>query len=362
VSEVDVAVLGGGVAGASLAFHLAVRGVAATVIERGETLGEHASGRNARLVMRSFASPLLRALTTASAAAYGERAAQIGFHASGSLLLGDEQELAARRDGAAADRLLAPQAARSLVPLLAGDGALRAALHTPGDGVLDPLRLLAWYRAESERMGARYRLGMRVHGGARAGELWTLATSEGPLRARIVAIAAGAWSRALGAELGAASLPLRAARRHLFVLAHALDLAEPFVWDLRRELYLRPDRDGTLVCACDDEPVHEQSHDRSEAVSPGAEERMRRAFARWLPLLAGAPLVRAWACLRTHTPDGLPVVGPDPARPSLWWVAGLGGFGLGASWEIGRLAAAALAGDGPGPPPEVSPARFGTRR
>jgi D-arginine dehydrogenase len=352
VLRADVAIIGGGLAGASLARHLAHDGARVVVLERAATLGAHASGRNARLVMQATNHPLWRELTAASAAQY-RRLGEVGFFVTGSLQLADHATVARLRRGLDGAEALLPGEAREHAPLLAA-ADFAAALYTPGDGVLDPHRLLAWYRASAAERGAVFALAREVVGGARRGGDWALETLGGPVRAERVVLANGAWaSRAAGA-LGGCPLPLYARKRHLFLVDHSLPADHPFVWDLARELYFRPDAEGALLCACDDEA----SDDLVETVSPGAEARLREAFAGWLPALSRAALVRAWACLRTHSPDGLPVIGPDPRQPELWWLAALGGHGLGSSWEVGRLTAQAMARDADVLPAEVRPERF----
>jgi D-arginine dehydrogenase len=119
-------------------------------------------------------------------------------------------------------------------------------------------------------------------------------------------------------------------------------------------VYFRRDAEGTLSCMCDEEPTAELA----ETVSPGAEELLRERLQPLAPELAAAPISRAWSCFRTKAPDALPVIGPDPRLPAFWWLAGLGGYGLGASWELGRIAARALLEGAKTLPPEVLPSRF----
>ena len=333
MERADVLVAGGGVAGLSLARHLAEGGAEVAVLEREEAWGRHASGRNAGLLLHAVPEPLLRDLTVASAVEYRRHVTEVGLLASGSLLLGPPGALAARRDPRVASALLSPAEARERVPLLRG-GPPAPGLLTADDGVLDPERALRWMRRAAAAAGARPVLGAEVTE-VRDGSPLRVETTRGTWRADRLVIAAGAWAAPLAERAGAAPLPLRPHRRHLFVLEHRLDERLPYVWDLGRELYFRPHREGTLACMCDEEP----SADLVARVAPDAEARLRGAFAPWLPELAAAPLVRAWACFRTRAPDGLPVVGPDPRRAGVWWLAGLAGHGLGTAPELGRIAA-----------------------
>lgn len=359
MQRVDVLVVGGGVAGAALVYHLVRadeprRGSPPSVLllERAPRPGAHASGLNARLVLQSVAEPLVRQLTAASARVYAERAGEVGFEPCGSLLLGAETDFAARRDDQVASEVVAADAVRARVPWV--DGArFAAALFTPGDGVLDPHRLLAFYLDGARDRGVEVACGVEVTAIAGDGP-FRVETSAGPVEAERLVNAGGAWAAQLAACAGATPLPLVPHKRHLFLHRVELPLGLPYVWHLAGDVYFRRDAEGTLSCMCDEEPTAELA----ETVSPGVEERLRERL-RWLaPKIAESPIERTWACFRTKAPDALPVIGPDPRLPAFWWLAGLGGYGLGASWEIGRLAARALMEGAETLPREVLPSRL----
>jgi D-arginine dehydrogenase len=356
MQEFETLVVGGGVAGAALVYHLAAAagGGAAGVrlVERAPRPGAHASGRNARLVLQSVAEPLVRSLTAASAAAYAERTEEVGFERTGSLLLGDEAAFAARADPAIESRVVGASEIRRSVPLVAA-ADFAAALSTPGDGVLDPHRLLAFYLDGARRGGAVVSFDVEVTAIDGDGP-FHVRTTAGDIVAQRLVTAAGPWAAELACCAGATPLPLVAYKRHLFVHRASLPMDHPYVWHLVRDVYFRPDPEGVLTCFCDEEPTA----DLAETVMAGAEDLLRERLRPLAPALADAPITRAWSCFRTKAPDALPVIGPDPRVPALWWLAGLGGYGLGASWELGRLAAKALREGTSVLPPEVSPARL----
>lgn len=352
-------IVGGGAAGAALVYHLArerrERGAAVgsvMLVERAPRAGAHASGRNARLVLQSVEEPLVRRLTAASARVYAERAKEVGFERCGSLLLGSPAEFAARRDRAVESEGLASEAVRARVPWIASCD-FEAALFTEGDGVLDPHRVLAFYLDGAREGGAEVAFGVEVTSIGGDGP-FHVATSAGPVIAQRIVNASGAWAAQLAACAGAAPLPLVPHKRHLFLHSVELPPGLPYVWHLGWDVYFRRDAEGTLSCMCDEEPTAELA----ETVSPGAEELLRERLQPLAPELAAAPISRAWSCFRTKAPDALPVIGPDPRLPAFWWLAGLGGYGLGASWELGRIAARALLDGAKTLPPEVLPSRF----
>jgi D-arginine dehydrogenase len=135
-------------------------------------------------------------------------------------------------------------------------------------------------------------------------------------------------------------------KRHLFVLdpPGPIDPAWPFVWDLDHQFYLRPESGGLLFSICDEEGSRRLEERLEETVTPGIEEALAERVHAHLPRLRDARVRRVWSCFRTRPADGRFVIGPAPDNPSFFWVAGLGGHGMGCSWEVGRLAAEGLLG------------------
>jgi glycine/D-amino acid oxidase-like deaminating enzyme len=134
-----------------------------------------------------------------------------------------------------------------------------------------------------------------------------------------------------------ANLQLPALKRHLFVLDDIPDLdpGQPFVWSLSENFYFRPESGGLLFSICDEE----ESTSLEPTVSPDISQSLAELVWRQLPALREATQREVWSCFRTKAPDNSFVIGWDTRWDHLFWVGGLGGHGMGASWEIGRLAA-----------------------
>jgi len=150
--------------------------------------------------------------------------------------------------------------------------------------------------------------------------------------------AAGPWALEIAALAGAAPLPLRPRRRHIFVTApiHWVDPTWPFVWDIATEVYVRPEEGGLLLSPCDEGDPGDKD---SDAVLPGAREALEDKLRRQFPAIRDLTMARSWSGLRTLTADGRFVVGPDPRLEGFFWVAGLGGHGVTTSHAIGEVAA-----------------------
>jgi glycine/D-amino acid oxidase-like deaminating enzyme len=137
---------------------------------------------------------------------------------------------------------------------------------------------------------------------------------------------------------GVQSVPLRPRRRHIFV-TKPLDWVPPdwpFIWDISSEVYFRPEEGGLLFSPCDEGEPGDRDSDASD---PVARDALSGKLERQFPGLRDLPVARSWSGLRTLTPDGRFVLGPDPAIDGFFWVAGLGGHGVTCSHALGELAA-----------------------
>jgi D-arginine dehydrogenase len=177
-------------------------------------------------------------------------------------------------------------------------------------------------------------------------------------------LAAGAWCARLAAGIGL-ERPLFPLRRTVIRATGAPPADHPWVWIDDVGLYVRPHGEEWWVSACDEAVAFpaDRPGSREEAL-PAMVELARAKIGRWLPALAGSALIGGWSGLRTFAPDRRPVLGPDPERPGLWWVAGLGGYGVSCAYAAGEAVACWVRGE-PTPwlrPSAVSPGRPYLRR
>lgn len=332
----DVVVIGGGVAGLATAYFLAGRGVEVVVLEKEPVTGAHASGRNAAMLRQATRSPLLATLV-AEGSRFLDGGAEL-VRRNGSFLTGAEVFAPGAPEWPRDSEFACGRCVAAFHPLLED---CRAAdfVYTPSDGVIDVHGLLQRFA----RGGFQLVTGREVTGLVGRARCLEVEFAGGSLFAETVVIAAGAWSARLGLAAGGARLPLVPRRRHLVLSAPVLDPAPdlPFVWFTDEGLYVRPEGRGLLMSPCDEEPHPPGVPSVDERVI----ESLADKVARRLPSLGGLGIARSWACLRTLTPDREFVVGRDPRVPRLFWVAGLGGHGMGAGPAVGRLASELLCGD-----------------
>ncbi len=350
-ADADVIVVGAGLAGCSVAWHLSQRRPHSRVliIDQAEQPGAEATAQNAGMVRRLGLEPEERALSRRTFGFFVEpheswrdlalsrQTGAILATAYDPLLLHDAV-LHARGAGARVETCDRPE---EFAPALAG-ARIRGAWFLPDERVADPHALLTGYLRDLRAQGSEVRCGVRALGLLmEAGEVRGVQTPSGPLRAERVVLAAGAWCAKLAASAGL-ERPLVALRRTLVhSAAHALARPEhPWCWIEDAGVYVRAESGGWLASPCDE--AVDMPSPRSGSRGPVNE--LARAlvsdrFERLLPALEGIRWIGGWTGLRTFAPDRRPVLGPDPEVEGLWWLAGLGGFGVTCGHAAGEAVA-----------------------
>lgn len=324
-------VLGGGVIGCSIAYHLARVGARVTLLER-DRLGDQASGAAAGLLVplseAPGPSPFLE-LGMESARRYPafaqELAEAVGINVelvrAGLLRVavtpGEVDELQTRLDwqvplGTAVSWVDAEQAHR-LEPALGP--AVQGALEYANQQHVSPPKLVAALAR------AAIGIGVEVREGAEAVDLlrdqrrlWGVRLADGQIKASHVVLAAGAWVARMGQWLGVA-LPVFPVRGQILALRPAPLPLTRIVFSSLGYLVGKPD--GTLWVGATEETAGYEAH-----VTPAGLSALLSAATRLVPTLAEAPFVRAWAGLRPATPDRLPLLGPVPGWEQVTVAAG----------------------------------------
>lgn len=344
----DVLIVGAGLAGTSIAWHLAgTRSV--RLVEQGSQLGAEASAQNAGMQRRLAHDRVERQLACRAGAWLADPPP--GFEAAirttGGVLLLERED--PRWDSAIADlrsRGVRVDDGVSGVPALAGATWARA-WSIPDEALLDAHHLVTrfWHGARAQGAALQLRCevsGLVVEGGRVVG----VHTPSGVLRAGSVVLATGAWSAQLARKHGLVR-PLSALARHLLhTAAHPLsDPGHPWVWFDDAGIYARPEGGGWLLSPCDEALVHPQPGPGSAGpVDPLFRALASAKLSAHLPALADAQIRGGWTGLRTFTPDRRPMLGEDPELPGLFWATGLGGFGVSCSFAAGEAVAAMIGG------------------
>ncbi len=349
----SVVIVGGGVMGASLAYHLAVRGQHdVLLLERGEVFGQGATGKCAGGVRHQFGSEVNIQLSIESIRMLGrfedEPGQAIGLRRCGYLfLLTREVDVAAfeahmqlqHRLGIDTRWLSAEDVARGLPrPLFQTDDVLGATFFG-GDGLADPSGVVDGYVSGARRLGARLLTDVEVRGfklNASQDRVTSISTSRGTVEAEHVVNAAGPWAGEVGHLLGL-ELPIWPLRRQMLVTTALPEVPSelPFVIDFAAGLYFH--REGPGVLTGQSNP--DQSPGFDERVDLEWEQRhLASAIAR-MPALERAGLAHHWAGLYEMTPDAHPLVGRLAPLANAFIVAGFSGHGFMHGPVAGKLLA-----------------------
>lgn len=363
----DVLVIGGGVAGTSLAAALAGR-LQVVVCEAEPVADRHSTGRSAALLIPSYGNAVVRALTTAGLSWWD---APDGTRDDDPLLLAPRPVLWVTGPGSGHRRaaLLAETAATGH-RLDEVDRAQARAMFAPlreqwSYGALvdhaaqeiDVAALMAVLRRRLRAAGGAQRLSAGVVALRRRTTGWRVTLADGEqIEAGTVVDAAGAWADQVARLAGIRPLGLVPCRRTL--AACPVDIPTigwPLVSCTDETFYLRPEPGSVLVSPADETPDGPGDARPDELDVASGLEGARAATT--LPLRS---VTRAWAGLRTFAPDRTPVLGPDQADPTFVWCAGQGGYGIQTAPGAAALLAAVLLGEDP--PAGLDPAALAPSR
>lgn len=358
----DVAIVGAGMAGASLAAAVAPH-ASVLLLEAEELPGYHATGRSAAFWSETYGGPGVQPLTTASGAALRDG----GFLQDlGSLHIGRSGDAAAiaafLAEFAGSGVALEQVDPRLHVPGLRADWSL--GVLEPSSTYIDVAALHARYLAVAKRAGARLVLSAPLLGARRDSGGWAIATGAGAFAATILVNAAGAWADRVAALAGVRPIGITAYRRTVVQLATdpPAPAALPHVADVSGRFYFKPEAGGKLWLSPHDETAVDPADVQPEEIDVATAIDRFEQVVDWRV----ARVERRWAGLRSFAPDRLPVYGFAPDAPGFFWCAGQGGFGIQTAPAAAALAAAVLLGQAPDAsvaaidPARYAPGRFAT--
>ncbi|WP_326525870.1 NAD(P)/FAD-dependent oxidoreductase [Sphingomonas sp.] len=338
MTRFDIAIVGGGIAGATLAAELAPH-ASLVVIERESAAGYHATGRSAAFWSETYGGPHIQPLTTASAkelAPYLERLGALHIGRTG-----DAAAIDAFLDEFAGTGVeLHRVAPAAQVPGLRPEWTL--GVFEPSCAYIDVAALHADALGRVRRAGGALWLDADLASAAREGGAWRIETTAGPLAADILVDAAGAWADRVALAAGVAPIGIQPYRRTIAQLRTdpSPRAGMPLVVDIGEHFYFKPEAGGRLwLSPADETPVDPCDAAPEELDVAVAIDRMERAVD-WRVVA----VERRWAGLRSFAPDRRPVYGFDPRVSAFFWCAGQGGFGIQTAPAAARLAASLLLG------------------
>ena len=354
----EVVILGAGISGCALAYHLEKRQVGPVVVYDPHTPAAGASGRAAGIVTEQLWNEWDVEVARATKREFADLARRhdpSAYSANGFARWTRDPDVEAAIDraeerfrgwGVEVERLDHTALARR-VPQGRFDD-VRAALFSGGDGVVTPSAMTEIYAASAREMGTDLWLGTPLDSVRAEGGRWELTSGGRTVRASRLVVAAGAWSKRILERLGH-PLPLCPYRTQAALLRPAEPEADtlPSVHDIDHDVYVRPESNGRILAGDGTEHVEADP----ETFRPGGDEsfvaHVAECFEKRFPAWASADLVRAWAGVCASTPDRRPLVGPVPRAEGLFVMAGFNGFGVMRAGGVAqRLARVLGAGEG----------------
>ena len=347
----DVAVIGGGIAGASAAYELAAHG-SVVLLEKEATCGHHSTGRSAALFTECYGDSVVRRLAMGSRAFLESPPDGFTDHPILTprplMFVGADDRIDALNRTHAEFAELVPTAGRltgdeatALCPVL--DPAVTAGgVLEPDAQDLDVHALHLGYQRDLRERGGTLRTSTLVQAMRRIGAGWEIDTGDDTLRVDTVVNAAGAWADVIATMAGVEPVGLVPKRRTAFTFRPPSEARTwPMVIDIDERWYFKPEGPLLLASPADETPM--EPHDVRHR-----EEDVALAIAR----IQGATTMtirsieHAWAGLRSFVADRRPVNGWAPDASGFYWLAGQGGYGIKTSPAMAAFAAGLITGSG----------------
>jgi D-arginine dehydrogenase len=357
----DIIVIGAGIAGASIAAHLAeTRKVA--LLEMEDRPGYHTTGRSAATYEPNYGPAPIRALTRASRRAFDD-----------GRYLTPRETIFLMADGQDGDFATLMQAQQGMVeipvrtalakhPLLREGYASRAVLD-PATADIDVDLLHQTFLRLFRSRGGVLHCERAVTALAR-NRGWEVTAGRETFRAEVIVNAAGAWGDRVAALAGLTPIGLQPRRRSIAVVPgpdghNVMDW--PFVSDVGETWYCKPQSGKLIVSPADATPVDPHDAYADDMALAEGIDRFQQAVN-----MEVTRVEHSWGGLRSFAPDGVPVVGFDPQAEDFFWLIGQGGYGIQTAPALSQLAAVLVKGDSvPGyiadeglVTSDLSPARF----
>ena len=360
-SEARVVIIGGGVAGCSLLYHLTRLGWDDVILVEKDELTSGSTWHAAGLCTQYIPSYNLMKLLRYSLDLYGSLEAETGqtvdFRRCGSVRLAESQD---RLDDfhyrkGIADLLgvpfeiVSPERARELFPLLDLDGVVGAA-YLPTDGHVEPSDVTQALAKGARSRGAKIFRHTAVNAIERSGGSWLVETSKGVIRTDIVVNAAGQWAKQVGHMVGV-DLPI-VPLEHQFLVTEpveeisSLEVELPVLRDSAASFYVREEGGGLLIGPFERKPkpwalegIPEDFHSRLLPPDLDRLVDVLEAAASRVPAFANVGIKSIINGPDGYTPDGKCLMGPVPGLPGFHVLAGFSIFGIVFGGGAGKYAA-----------------------
>jgi sarcosine oxidase subunit beta len=345
-STADVAIIGGGIMGASTAYHLARRGCSSVVILEKDLLAQASTGLSAGGIRQQFSHPANIRLSQEAVRVFERFEEEFGvdmeFRQVGYLFLAQSEEVweefltnvEVQRQYGVPVEALSPEEIKHRWPYLNVED-LRGGTFCGEDGYADPYMAAMGFANAARRMGVRIEEQTRVTSiRIEDGQVRGVETTRGPISAPVVVDVAGPWAGEV-ARMAGFDLPAAPYRRQVFMTQafEAIPKPVPMILDIEPAFYFRGEGPGVLMGMSDpDEPSSFNLNVDYAFMEQVIEAAIHRA-----PILEDCEILRGWGGLYAITPDDNPIIGPLPGAEGLFCAIGFSGHGFQQSPTVGRI-------------------------
>jgi sarcosine oxidase subunit beta len=341
-----VIIIGGGIMGASTAYHLASRGCTDVVILEKELLAQASTGLSAGGIRQQFSHPANIRLSQEAVRVFERFEEEFGvdmeFRQVGYLFLAQSEDtwqefldnVETQHRYNVPVEALSPAEIKARWPYLYVDD-LAGGTFCAEDGYADPYMAAMGFANAARRLGVRIEeqtkvTGIQVEGGRVRG----VETTRGPVAAPTVVNVAGPWGGEVAAMAGF-DLPVQPYRRQVF-MTQPLDTIQkpvPMILDIEPAFYFRGEGPGVIMGMSDpDEPTSFHTNVDYLFLEKVIDKAIHRA-----PILEEAEIMRGWGGLYAITPDDNPIIGPLPGADGFYCAIGFSGHGFQQAPTVGRI-------------------------
>ena len=366
----DAVIIGGGVIGCAIQYHMARLGVSNTVLLERDVLGSGSTGRSQAICRMHYSNPITTELAWQSLQVFADFDARVGgasgFVNTGYLVVvneadqgGLERNVAMQQELGVPTSVVSRDDLASLAPMVTLYDDERAAWE-PQSGYADPYQVTVSYAARAQESGARIMTRNPASGIETSGDRVqaVITTSGDRIATDTVVVAAGPWSGQVLAGVGV-DAPLIPVRHQVATVARPVEVVphHPTVGDISQSFSFRPDGSNftTMGFGDDDEQSDPEVYPQGVDITEAASARAR--LARRVPGMADAYYRGGWSGLFTTTPDWHPILDAVPGMAGLYCAIGFSGHGFKLSPAIGK-SVAELVLEGRARDVDLSPLRF----
>ncbi|MGI6617119.1 MAG: NAD(P)/FAD-dependent oxidoreductase [Saccharofermentanales bacterium] len=351
----SIVIIGGGISGCAIAWNLAHRGVKDIVLLEKETLANGSTGRCGAGIRMQWGAEMnchlaqysVRFFEKANETLEYER--DIEFDQSGYLIVAANEKEATsfKKNVALQNRLgiptvyLSPKEAKEIVPII-DTSQFVAATFCSEDGYLNPFHTTEAFAKSAERLGVKIFKHTEVTGiDVGQGRINAVETSLGRISANIVVVAAGGWSKEIGA-MASIDIPIYVQRHQILVTEPLEPVLDPMVMGFDYNIYIQQVPHGSIIMGRSD-----NTEPRDFRVTSGWRfvEEMTKTCSKLLPALSQINIIRQWSGHYCMTEDAQPIYGPVPEVEGMYLACGFSGHGFMLAPATGQLIADMILGE-----------------